>query len=190
MDKFVWLHDQEASLSAAMRLAQQGDAEAYRGLLEAVGVILQVYASKALKRMGIQDQNFADDIVQETLLALHHKRHTYDPTQLFTPWLFAIARYKLIDFGRRRRRDSASLNIEDFEDLLESPVLSEPATASDLKGLVDKLPEKSRRVLALVKLEGLSIAEAAACTQMSESAVKVTIHRAIKALRSKLRGRR
>ena len=180
------LHQQEASLSAAMRNAQQGDAASYKVLLEGARVILQVYASRTLRRMGIHDQGSVDDLVQETLLAVHAKRHTYDPSLLFTPWLFAIARYKLIDFGRGRRRAGIAVGLEQVEDVLEAPVFTDPTTEVDLKALMEKLPKKTRQILELVKLEGLSIAETAARTQMSESAIKVTVHRALKALRMHL----
>ncbi len=169
-----------------MRQAQQGDVASYKELLEGARVILLVYASRTLRRMGLHDQGSVDDLVQETLLAVHAKRHTYDPAQLFTPWLFAIARYKLIDFGRSRKRAGVVVGLEQVEDVLEAPVFADPTTETDLKVLMEQLPKKTRLILELVKLEGLSIAETAARTQMSESAIKVTVHRALKALRLRL----
>jgi RNA polymerase sigma-70 factor (ECF subfamily) len=174
-------------LAEAMRKAQQGDALAYRELLEGARAILKVYAGRVLSRMGKREAATIDDVVQDVLLAIHEKRHTYDAAQPFLPWLFAIARYKLIDYGRREKRKPTSVAIEMVESALVAPVFSEPAAASDLETLISGLPEKTKKILELVKLEGLSIAEAAAVTQMSESAVKVTIHRALKALRARTR---
>ena len=172
-----------------MQRAQAGDVQAYRELLEAVRVILQIYSARSLKRMGIQDQGSVDDLVQEILLAIHNKRHTYDPTLMFTPWLFAIARYKLIDFARASRRRGHTVSIDEVEEELSAPVFADPTAEGDLSGLLAALPEKSRRILELIKLEGLSVAETSARMQMRESAVKVTVHRALKNLRAKLHGK-
>jgi RNA polymerase sigma-70 factor (ECF subfamily) len=185
--------EREKLLAKAMRQAQAGDAGAYRELLQSVRVLLMVYTSRVLSRMGIQDPALVDDLVQEVLLAIHEKRHTYDAAQPFTPWLFAIARYKIIDSARSRRRRHTVFSAlphpdEDWqmESFLEAPVFTDPTTAADLDSLLSTLPERSRRALELVKLEGLSVAEAAARLKSSESALKVTVHRALKALRSRV----
>ena len=102
-------------------------------------------------------------------------------------WLFAIARYKLIDFGRRRRKDASHEDIKSIEDTLEAPVFSSPDAATELDALLAKLPERSRRALTLVKIDGLTVAEAAARTQMSVPALKVTVHRALKALKGRFK---
>lgn len=166
-----------------MQRAQAGDAEAYRLVLETARAILTVYARRFLIRMGITDRAEAEDRVQEILLALHEKRHTYDPSQPFEPWLFTIARYKLIDYGRRTKRRPPSTELD--EEAFAAPVFEEPASHADLEKLLADLPERSREVLRLVKLEGLSVAEAAARAQMSESAIKVLVHRTLKQLRKK-----
>lgn len=181
------IQKQEVLLRNAMIRAQHGDAAAYRELLGNVRVILQVYTERFLRRMGVTDPAIAEDQLQEILLAVHGKRHTYDSAQLFTPWLFAIARYKLIDYGRRRRREQAPVDLQSVEDTLAAPIFGDPTAASDLKKLMAELPEQSRRALELFKLEELSVAEVAAQTQLSRSAVKVTVHRALKSLRARLR---
>ncbi len=184
-------HDHEHSLKELMRQAQEGDAEAYRVLLSSVQAIMKVYVRNTLRRMGLEDPALGEDLVQEVLIAIHEKRHTYDPSRLFTPWLFAIARYKLIDSGRKMRTQRAgryAIPLEDIQDTMAEPVFSDPTAARDLEVLLGELPEKSRRVLELVKIEGLSVAETAAREEMSETAVKVTVHRAIKRLREQLSG--
>jgi RNA polymerase sigma-70 factor (ECF subfamily) len=177
------MNKEEAVWSENMRRAQKGDAHAYRELLEAARALITVYASRALARMGIEDRASAEDLVQETLLALHDKRHTYDPAQPFMPWLIAIARYKVIDFGRRKSRDRKAIEFSLIEETLASPVFIEPGTDRDLAALLGTLPERSRRAVTALKLEGLSVAETAAREGASESAIKVTVHRALKTLR-------
>lgn len=166
-----------------MQRAQAGDAQAYRLVLETARVILKVYARRFLLRMGVADPAEAEDRVQEILLAVHQKRHTFDPSQPFEPWLFAIARYKLIDYGRQRKRRPEWRELD--EETLATPVFEEAASRDDLEKLLSQLPERSREVLRMVKLEGLSVAEAAARSQMSESALKVLVHRTLKKLRKR-----
>ena len=178
------ISQQEALLAKAMRESQRGNADAYRELLVSVRGILLLYVRRVLTRMGKRDAGAEEDLLQEVLLALHQKRHTYDSTQPFLPWLFAIARYKVIDYGRREKRRPTPVPLEKVAEALEAPVFSDPSAASDLESLVAGLPPKSRQLLQLVKIEGLSVAEAAARTQMSPSALKVAVHRAIKTLRS------
>src|SRR5205085_2312906 len=124
----------------------------------------------------------AEDLVQETLMALHARRHTYDPTQPFTPWLYAIARYKLIDFLRRTRASSATVPLEDVDGLTAHADASASESSLDIDRLLEALPPKMRSIIRYMKLEGLSVAETAAQTRMSESAVKVSVHRGLKAL--------
>ena len=170
-----------------MKQAQKGDKEAYREVLSVLRTILEAYASGVLRRMGKYDAATVEDLVQEILIALHEKRHTYDAARPFLPWAFAIARYKLIDHGRREKRRPGNVALESMEEFLKSPVFEEPGSASDLAVALSKLPEKSRNLLELVKVEGLSVAEAAAKTKMSESAIKVAVHRALKTLRGQFK---
>jgi len=122
--------------------------------------------------------------VQETLLALHNRRHTYQTTQRLTPWLYAIARYKLVDLLRAqspRRRLEVSLDDDGAGELV--PADASPAESRrDLLKLLETLPDRQRLPIVLVKLEGRSVVEAAAATGMSESAIKVGIHRGLKKL--------
>lgn len=171
-------------LAEAMVKAQKGDQAAYRELLESVRVIVNLYSARVLKRMGRYDPGIAEDMTQEVLLALHQKRHTYDPAQPFLPWLFSITRYKVIDYGRRERRRPTH-SMEGIEEALAAPVFSEAGTERDLEQLLSTLPARTRELLEMVKIEGLSTAEAAARTRLSESNVKVLVHRALKTLRGR-----
>jgi RNA polymerase sigma-70 factor (ECF subfamily) len=129
-----------------------------------------------------------EDLVQETLLAVHNQRHTFDAAQPLTPWLHAIARYKLVDCLRRRsRRDLPTEPLDDEHGVLSSADADAAEARRDLARLLDALPERQRLPIVHVKLTGLSVVETARLTGMSESAVKVAVHRGLKALAAKIR---
>ena len=123
-----------------------------------------------------------EDLVQEAVLAIHLKRHTYDPVEPLTPWVHAIARYKLIDFLRRTRASSADVPIDEADMITAHDDNVDAESSHDLKRLMQRLPEKMRCSIEAVKLDGQSIAEAANRCGISESGVKVNIHRGLKAL--------
>ncbi|MFM7348677.1 MAG: sigma-70 family RNA polymerase sigma factor [Erythrobacter sp.] len=163
----------EASLARLMALSQAGDREAYAALLAACQRWLRGYYARRIAPSSL------DDLVQETLIALHNKRASWDPARPFLPWLAAIARYRWVDHLRRIYRNDAQ---ELHEELLGTD--DEPAIAAriSLERLLEFLPPAQRQAIALVKIEGLSIAEASAATGQSESLVKVNIHRGLKKL--------
>jgi RNA polymerase sigma-70 factor (ECF subfamily) len=169
------LGEAETRLKALMLATLAGDAGAYRALLAALTPYLRAYFAR---RVGQAD---AEDLVQETLIAIHTKRATYDPALPFTAWLHAIARYKLIDHFRRAgvRR---TLPLEQAEAITEDRQAESADAKRDVEKLLGALPRARRELVRQVKIEGLSTAEAAARTGMSESAVKVGVHRALKAL--------
>lgn len=130
-----------------------------------------------------------EDLVQETLLALHLQRGTYDATAPVTAWLHAIARHKLVDLLRRRGR--YEMLLEPLDDLPEAshPTCAVETTARrDLAILLDELPAAQRQAILDTRIEGMSVAEAALRTGMSESAVKVSVHRGLKRLAKIIRG--
>src|SRR6201747_3205818 len=123
-----------------MRLAMAGDAAAYHRLLRAVTPVLRAGARRGLARAG-QPIDQSEDIVQEILLAVHLKRHTWDANAPFAPWLFAIARNKLIDSLRRRGR-RGFVHIDDFADTLPSEPAAETAPAGEVAGQLQSLPAR------------------------------------------------
>jgi RNA polymerase sigma-70 factor (ECF subfamily) len=130
-----------------------------------------------------------EDLVQESLLAVHNQRHTYDAGQPLTAWVHAIAKYKLIDLLRRReKRDLLTDPIDDEIDVLSSSDNDAAEARRDLSKLLEQLPDRLRLPIIHTKLQGLSVAEAARVTGMSESAVKVGVHRGLKALAAMIRG--
>jgi RNA polymerase sigma-70 factor (ECF subfamily) len=115
-------------------------------------------------------------------LAIHIQRHTYDPSEPLTPWVHAIARYKLIDFLRRTRASTADIPIENAEEITARDDHASIESSFDVRRLMKRLPKKMECAIEAVKLDGLSVAEAALRCGLSESGVKVSIHRGLKAL--------
>jgi len=173
----------ETRLRALMLLALDGDAPAYRLVLSLLGDRLRVYFTRRMS----DAPGDVEDLVQETLMAVHTRRATYDRAQPFTPWAFALARYKMIDHWRRRRV-RATVPIDDYVEVLAA-YEPEPGSAMDLDKALDTLPERQRRLVRDVKIEGLSLAEAGARAGVSEGAAKVALHRALKSLSERMRGR-
>lgn len=172
---------QEPELRALMLAGLNGDAVAHEELLRRLTVRLRAYFKSKLWHTSHGPAE-AEDLLQETLISIHVHRHTYDPTQLFTPWVQAIARYKLIDHLRRAKMSARHVSVEDAGDSLIAEDRAGVDSRFDLDKLLAPLPVKMRRAIELVKLEGLSINEAAQRTGMSPSAVKVSVHRGLKAL--------
>jgi RNA polymerase sigma-70 factor (ECF subfamily) len=158
-----------------------GDAAAHRRLLLTMSSHLRAYFKGRLARMA-RGAVEAEDLVQEALIAIHTRRHTYDPAQPFTPWAYAIARYKLLDHLRRTKAAIKNLPIEEADELIAHDDLSEVESAFDLQRLLAGISPKMRQAIQYVKLDGLSVSEAAARSGMSESAIKVSVHRGMKAL--------
>ncbi len=171
----------EQELKALMTAGLGGDAAAHRALLERLSRHLRSYYRGRLSRIG-RSTSEVEDLLQEALLAIHTRRDTYDPAALFTPWAYAIARYKLIDYLRRTNPSRTDVPIEDAGELTAQANHDEVESSIDVKQLLARLPAKMRRAIQDVKLDGLSIAEAAHRSGMTESAVKVSIHRGLKAL--------
>lgn len=173
----------EIELKALMLATQRGDAAAYRTLLAKLAPRLRAYYKRRMMGAG-RDAAEAEDLVQETLLAVHLKRHTYDPDALFTPWLYAIARYKLIDHLRSNKMSRMDVPIDDHQDLMAEDDHAVAEGTHDIAKLLARLPRKSRQAIEAVKLEGKSVAETATRYGMSESNVKISIHRGLKVLAS------
>jgi RNA polymerase sigma-70 factor (ECF subfamily) len=171
----------EDELEELMRAGLGGDAAAYRSLLERLSRHLRAYYKSRLSRIG-RSASEAEDLVQEALMAIHTRRHTYDAAEPLTPWVYAIARYKLIDHLRRTKVSRADIPIEDAGEIIAREDHVDTESAIDLGRLLARLPAKMRTAIQHVKLDGLSVAEAAIRCGMSESAVKVSVHRGLKAL--------
>ena len=166
---------------ALMQAAQNGDAVAYRQLLGEISPVI-----KRFLRSRLFSDTALDDLLQDILLAIHAGRHTYRPEQPFQHWMFGIARHKLIDFFRKQGRLNArEVSGDDLVTFMADPANTpeEALSYKDIRQALTQLPDKQRRVMVLTKIEGYSMAEAAAKLGMTETAVKVTAHRAYKRLK-------
>jgi len=169
--------------SALMVNAQAGNESDYRQLLKELAIVIQKFL-----RSRFGDHHFIEDCVQEALIAVHQARHTYDPQRPFRPWLFAIVRHKAIDYLRKQR--TRERVIDHYK--MEQEILSQPGNQSSSEvepsegRLLASLSTQHREVLVLTKIIGYSIAEAAEKLGISESAVKVRVHRAIRRLQQSL----
>lgn len=172
---------EEPELRALMLAGLDGDAAAHVTLLKRLSTSLRAYFKNQLRRIG-RGAVEAEDLTQETLIAIHTRRHMYDRTQLFTPWVQAIARYKLLDYLRRTKISAREVDIEEVQDVLSEEEAVGAEGRLDLETLLRQLPVKMRRAIELVKLRGLTTSEAAAASGMSPSAIKVSVHRGVKAL--------
>lgn len=178
----------EQELSKLMVAAQRGDSLSYSRLLNRVRDILTKYIRNSFRRFRIHGDEAVEDVLQEVLLAIHQKRETYNPEQFFLPWMYAIARYKAIDYLRRSKVSLRStVSLDDEMENVEALMSLESDNHLDTEALISQLPEKQKEVLQLVKIEGLSMEEAAKKTGYSVSDVKVTVHRAIKSLQEKVK---
>lgn len=164
-----------------------GEASAYHAFLDELSAHLRAFVRRRLARLP----DDVEDIVQESLLAVHNQRHTYDAAQPLTAWVYAIARYKLVDFLRRRGgREAITDPLDDAAELLHAADGEAAEARRDLAKLLESLPERQRLPILHVKLRGLSVMETARLTGLSPSAVKVGVHRGLKALAAKLRDER
>ena len=170
------MSETETRLKALMLASLAGDAASYRALLAELTPHLRAFFKRRLGNAAD-----AEDLVQETLIAIHTKRATYDTSMPFTAWLHAVARYKLIDHFRRSKV-RRTLPLEEADSIFADEDTESVSAKRDVEQLLAKLPESKRDLLRSVKIDGLSTAEAAERTGLSESGVKVGVHRALKAL--------
>ena len=172
----------EERLRPLMIRSLEGDSGAHRQLLGILGRYLRGYFSR---RIGTATGE-VEDLVQETLLAVHLKRASYDRSLPFTPWAYALARYKLIDHLRRLKR-LHQVPLEDAGALFAAEDCAEGALRTDLDRLLQRLPDRQRSLLEDVKLQGLSVEEAAQKRGVTAVSARVMLHRSLKWLNQALR---
>ena len=169
----------EAELKTLMVSSLDGDACAHRALLHALVPLLHAFYRR--RTASVED---VEDLVQDTLIAVHSRRGTFDRDRLFTPWLYSIARYRMIDSFRRRKQ---TVPIEGIEDILVTEGFETAANARmDVDRLLATLSPKQARAIRDTHVDGRSVAEAAASAGIGESDVKVSVHRGLKALAARI----
>lgn len=167
--------------------AQKGDAASYRMLLTELVPVIKRSLNKSLPSPDI-----ADDIVQEVLISVHKALHTYEIDRPFTPWLMAIVNFRRTDFLRgyyaAQENKQVPLDSVEIPDYLNQDDKGEQEEQeAHLRDALNSLPERQKNVVEMLKLEGLSTREVADKTGMSESAIKVTMHRALQKLKEKIK---
>jgi RNA polymerase sigma factor (sigma-70 family) len=170
----------EEEWTALMRAGMAGDATAYRRFLVSATPYLRAIAQSRLRDFRAVDTEL-EDIVQEVLLAVHLKRGTWDQSRPISPWLAAIVRNKLIDALRRRGR-YASVPLEDVMDILPAQDQLDGQISRDIDTLLERLNSRQRDIVRSISMKGCSVRETASRLQMTEGAVRVALHRALKAL--------
>lgn len=178
------LAETEARLKQLLISSCEGNDSNYSIFLKEITLYLRGYFKKRLQ--GLSED--VEDLVQETLMAVHNHRHTYDRSLPFTAWMYALARYKMIDFLRSRSCEAVTTPIEDALEVLDSSEVLATDARIDIEGMLARLPDRFRIPIDFVKIKGLSVAETAKLTGMSESAVKIGIHRGLKELGRSIRG--
>lgn len=180
---------QEAQWAQLMRAAQSGDATSYETLLRGIAPFI-----RSLTHRYCRDPRSVEDVVQDVLLTMHRIRHTWDPNRRFSPWLAAITARRAIDRLRRESRiarhevaDEAAL--ETFAAVPANHELGALRSAELLEPLLAALPERQRLALEAVKIRGLSMALAARESGQTVATLRVTVHRAVKALKRLVRAR-
>jgi len=174
-------------LATLLALAQNGDRAAYAALLQGLLPYLRRLAARRLSRP--QD---VEDTVQDIFLSIHAIRHTYDPSRPLQPWVNVIAERRIADRLRRLyrlRAREAPLPEDAGETFAADDANMTTEVTLDMRAVhraIEQLPPGQRQAIALVKVQGLSLREAAARTGQSEGAVKLSVHRAVKALRNLL----
>jgi RNA polymerase sigma-70 factor, ECF subfamily len=172
--------DQDCPWTPLMRAANAGDEAAYRKALTGIAPVLRAQIRRGLLRVGRGAED-VEDILQETLLAIHLKRHTWRDSEPFSPWMRAVARNKLID-ALRRRGGRFDLPIDDFSDTLAAPEEERPLSPAETDRMLGMIDGRPREVVQAIAVDGLTTREAAARLSMTEGAVRVALHRGIGAL--------
>ncbi|TMV94112.1 sigma-70 family RNA polymerase sigma factor [Thioclava sp. BHET1] len=172
------MHDRQADWSALLRAANGGDTRAYRAFLSAVTPVLRGVVRA--RGAGLPEDE-CEDVVQEVLLAIHLKRHTWREDEPAAPWCYAIARYKTVDAFRKRGR-RVHVPIEDFAEVLPAAPEADPTERRDIERVIEHLDPRAAQVVRAIGLEGQSIAETGARMEMTEGAVRVMLHRSLKKL--------
>jgi RNA polymerase sigma factor (sigma-70 family) len=163
-----------------MRAGMAGDAGAYRQFLVSVTPHVRTVARSRCRRLGLPEGE-AEDVVQEVLLAIHLKRGTWDQARPIGPWVAAITRNKLIDVLRRRGRH-VSVPIEEVAESLPADDRTPEYSRRDIDVLLAQLRPQQREIVQSLSINGSSIRETADRLKMTEGAIRVALHRALKAL--------
>lgn len=169
---------QDRHLSTLLRSAQAGDQNAYTEFLLSATTLLRKYLSRK-----VFQQDLVEDVLQETLLAIHKARHTFIEGKKIGPWMYTIANYKAIDCIRSvSSRKLDYFSYDEFDELAQENEEQEFSSA-DLQEALEALPEQQCKIIQLLKIDGFSVKEVAQRLNLSEANVKVIAHRGYSSLK-------
>jgi RNA polymerase sigma-70 factor (ECF subfamily) len=172
--------EREHEWAECMRAANRGCAQSYRRFLAAITSTLPKIVAYDLARLGLPTSD-REDVMQEVLLAIHLKRHTWDESRPLLPWLRAIVHYKTLDFARKHHREAHLPLAEDT-----AAPQTQQCSLAVIEPLVDNLPKRQKSVVISLVIEGATVQETAIRLQISKNAVYVALHRGVTALLTKL----
>jgi RNA polymerase sigma-70 factor (ECF subfamily) len=181
------MESREHLWAEAMRAERRGDIAAYECLLKEIADLLRRLIRYRVAQLGLSAHE-TEDLVQEVLIGLHTKRHTWDVDRPFLPWLHAIARYKIADGARHLRREARhriDLTFDELAELVEAPAEDLDRSLLDIDRHLSDLPQGQQTVVRALAVEGASVRSTAEKLQTSEGAVRVTFHRALQRLLAK-----
>jgi RNA polymerase sigma-70 factor (ECF subfamily) len=168
----------------AMRAERRGDGVAYERLLKDIALMLRRLVRARLAKVGLSVHE-AEDVVQEVLIGLHAKRHTWDETRPFLPWLYTITRYKFIDAARRLHREASyrvEITMDELSEIFEAPAADTDRSMLDLDRHLASLPQGQEKVMRALALDGATVRATAEKLHTSEGSVRVLYHRALRRL--------
>jgi len=172
--------DRELRWADLMRAANRDDKASYYRLLHELAPVLRGVINRGFARYGLGSED-VEDVVQETLLALHLKRHTWDERRPLFAWVQAIAQNKLVDNLRRRGR-RAQIPLVDVSETLAAHAPSAEMNGVDAERMIARLKGRQRDIVLAITIEGVSAREVAERLGMTEGAVRVALHRALQSL--------
>lgn len=173
----------------AMRAERRGDDVVYERLLKDIALMLRRLVRARLAKVGLSAHE-AEDVVQEILIGLHAKRHTWDETRPFLPWLYTITRYKFIDAARRLRREASyrvEITMDELSEIFEAPAEDTDRSMLDLDRHLAILPQGQEKVVRALALDGATVRATAEKLHTSEGSVRVLYHRALRRLTARAR---
>ena len=174
----------EDQLKQWMTGGLDGDASAHGALLRALVPLLRTFYRRRLR----DSESDVEDLVQEVLIAVHTRRASYDRDRPFTAWLYAIARYRLVDHLRRRK---ATVPLEDVNQILMAEGFVSAVSAQiDVDRLLSGLSRKQAYAIRATHIDGRSVAETADSAGIGKSDVKISVHRGFKAMSARIKGDR
>lgn len=176
--------DKEHLWAEAMRAERRGNAAAYEALLREIAELLRRLIKHRLAQSGL-GADHAEDLVQEVLISLHTKRHTWDADRPFLPWLYAMTRYKLIDAARSRKRETLyriDLTFEEMSEIIDASSDGHDHAIVNIERHLSNLPRSQQAVVRSLAIDGATVRATAKQLNTSEGVVRMTFHRALRQL--------